>query len=272
MPALDRGGKHESKEPHMARRRLETDVAIIGGGGAGVAAALEIGDAGGGMLVLEQGDELGGTAATSGGGCFIVGTPLQASLGIHDTPDLAFEDWVAWGQGAADEVWARYYIEHSLHALYFWAEKHGARWIDLKFQEGNRVHRWHRPSGNGLGLMTALIGALNARGSGAVLTGTRAAELLTDDGRVSGVRAADVQSGDIVEVRSKTVVVTTGGFNSNLDMVLEARPELRTFKVLEGSGRGATGSGHALIRQLGGYFTHMSAIWFYVYATPDPRD
>src|SRR5262245_62326568 len=158
----------------MARRRVETDVAIIGGGGAGVAAALGIGDAGGGMLVLEQGGRLGGTAATSGGGCFIVGTPLQASLDIHDTPDLAFEDWVAWGGGAADEVWARYYIEHTLHDLYFWAEKHGAKWMDLKFQEGNRVFRWHRPDGNGFGLMKALVASMHAHQAADVFMGARA--------------------------------------------------------------------------------------------------
>src|SRR5262245_28336652 len=210
----------------MAQRRLETDVAIIGGGGAGVAAALEIGDAGGGMLVLEQDDNLGGTAATSGGGCFIVGTPLQESLGIHDTPDLAFEDWVAWGGDAVDQVWARYYIEHTLHDLYFWAETHGAKWMDLKFQEGNRVHRWHRPDRNGLGLSTALIGSLTSRGVSTVLTGVRADGLVIDNGRVAGVRASGTV-GDTVEVRSRTVLVTTGGFNSNLDMILEARPELR---------------------------------------------
>src|SRR5215467_4797338 len=120
----------------MTGERDETDIAIIGAGAAGVAAALEAKAAGARVVLVEQDDALGGTAATSGGGCFIVGTPLQASLDIHDTPDLAFEDWVAWGQGAADEVWARYYIEHSLHDLYFWAEKHGAKWVDLKFQEG----------------------------------------------------------------------------------------------------------------------------------------
>jgi predicted oxidoreductase len=256
----------------MADNRLERDIAIIGGGGAGVAAALEAGEAGATMVVLEQDDKLGGTAATSGGGCFIVGTPLQESQGIHDTPDLAFEDWVTWGGGAVDEVWARYYIEHTLHDLYFWAEKHGAKWVDLKFQEGNRVFRWHRPHRNGLGLMTALIDSMLARSGATILTGTRADRLLTENGRVCGVRAQDVRSGAVTEIRSRTVVVTTGGFNSNLDMVLEARPELRAFKVMEGSGRGATGSGHALIRELGGYFTHMDSIWFYVYATPDYRD
>jgi flavocytochrome c len=256
----------------MVEQRIERDIAIVGGGGAGVAAALEAGEAGATMVLIEQDDKPGGTAATSGGGCFIVGTPLQESQGMHDTPDMAFEDWVKWGQGAVDEVWARYYIEHTLHDLYFWAEKHGAKWVDLKFQEGNRVFRWHRPHRNGLGLMTALIDSMVAKSGPTILTGTRADRLVTEHGRVCGVRAIDVKSGATTEIRSKTVVVTTGGFNSNLDMVHDARPELKAFKVMEGSGRGATGSGHALIRELGGYFTHMDNIWFYVYATPDYRD
>ena len=256
----------------MAETRLETDLAIIGGGGAGVAAALEAGEAGARVVMLEQDDALGGTAATSGGGCLIVGSPLQESEGIHDTPDLAFEDWITWGGDAVDAVWARYYIEHTLHDLYFWAETHGAKWMDLKFQEGNRVHRWHRPDRNGLGLMTALISSLTSRGATNILTGTRVEQLVTENGRVCGVRASRTKSGDSVEVRSQTVLVTTGGFNSNLDMILEARPEFKAFKVMEGSGRGATGSGHTLIRELGGYFTHMEHIWFYVYATPDYRD
>jgi predicted oxidoreductase len=75
-----------------------------------------------------------------------------------------------------------------------------------------------------------------------------------------------------VAVRSKAVVVATGGFNSNLDMVLELNPALRNDKVLVGSGRGSTGTGHTFIRQAGGYLTHMDHIWFYVYATPDYRD
>ena len=65
-------------------------------------------------------------------------------------------------------------------------------------------------------------------------------------------------------VKAKAVVVATGGFNSNLDMVLEFNPTLRNHKVLEGSGRGSTGGGHRLVRQVGGYLTHMDHIWFYV--------
>jgi flavocytochrome c len=251
--------------------RIDVDVAIIGGGGAGIPAAIEVARVGGKAAVLEKADVCGGTAAISGGGCCIVGTPLQRAQGIEDTPDLAFEDWVKWGQGAADEVWARYYLEHTLHDLYHWAETCGVRWTDMKFQEGNRVHRWHRPDNNGLGLMTALIKTAESLPNITFMTSTSGSSLLTQNGRVVGVVATNGKN-ESVEVHSKAVVVATGGFNSNLDMVLENRPEFKQFKVMEGSGFGAKGEGHKMIRELGGYFTHMEHIWFYVYATPDYRD
>jgi flavocytochrome c len=255
----------------MANSTLDVDVVIIGGGGAGIPAAIEVARAGGKAAVLEQADSCGGTAAISGGGCCIVGTPLQKAQGIEDTPDLAFEDWVKWGQGAADEVWARFYLEHTLHDLYHWAESCGAKWVDMKFQEGNRVFRWHRPDNSGLGLMTALIKTAESLPNIKILTSTTAGQLLIQDGRVCGVTATNSKN-ESIEIHSKSVVVATGGFNSNLDMVLEHRPEFKTSKVMEGSGFGAKGTGHKMIRELGGYFTHMENIWFYVYATPDYRD
>src|ERR1700704_4315385 len=138
-------------------RQYETDIAIVGAGGAGMAAGIQDRGAGGRAIAFEQGSAPGGAAIISGGGCLIVGSPLQTKNGIHDTPDLAFEDWIAWGGPSADAVWARYYIEHTLHDLYHWAESLGVKWVDLKIQEGNSVLRWTRAERNGLGLMTRLI-------------------------------------------------------------------------------------------------------------------
>lgn len=251
--------------------RVDVDVAIVGGGGAGIPAAIEVGRAGATAVVLEQAESCGGTAAISGGGCCIVGTPLQKAHGIEDTPDLAFEDWIKWGQGAADEVWARFYLEHTLHDLYHWAEGCGVKWVDMKFQEGNCCFRWHRPDNNGLGLMTAFIKTAESLPNIKIMTSTAAGNLLTQNGRVCGVKATSGKN-ETAEIHTKAVIVATGGFNSNLDMVLENRPEFKKFKVMEGSGFGAKGTGHRMIRELGGYFTHMEHIWFYVYATPDYRD
>jgi predicted oxidoreductase len=140
----------------------------------------------------------------------------------------------------------------------------------MKFQEGNRVLRWHRPDNNGLGLMTALVKHAAEQPAVTIMTSVSARKLLTTDGRVSGVTTE--KDGKTFDVLARAVVVATGGFNSNLEMVLQHRPELKRFKVMEGSGFGAKGEGHAMIQELGGYLTHMSDIWFYVYATPDYRD
>ena len=252
-------------------KQYETDIAIVGAGGAGMAAGIEALDAGARAIAFEQSAEAGGAAIISGGGCLIVGSPLQEKNGIHDTPDLAFKDWITWGGPSADEVWARYYIEHTLHDLYLWAEGLGAKWVDLKVQEGNSVLRWTRPERNGLGLMTHLIEAYRKKG-GEIVTETGITGLSRANGSVTGVEGRNAKTGEPVAVRSKAVVVTTGGFNSNLDMVMEFSPDLGNHKVLEGSGRGSTGSGHKMVRQAGGYLTHMDHIWFYVYATPDYRD
>ncbi|MCH7569882.1 MAG: FAD-dependent oxidoreductase, partial [Deltaproteobacteria bacterium] len=253
-------------------KRIDTDVVIVGSGGAGMAAAVEARSAGARVAVLEQAETLGGAAIISGGGCCIAGTPLQESLGIRDNPDQAFEDWVQWGKGSADEQWARFYLEHSLHDLYFWAEGLGVKWVDMKFQEGNRVQRWHRPANNGLGLTMAIINAAQARGVTDILTSTPADKIIMNNGTVSGVSAINVKSGDPVQLTSKTVVIASGGFNSNLDMIREVRQDLKNFKLMEGSGVGSKGIGHKLVREIGGYLTHRDHIWFYVYATPDYRD
>jgi len=252
-------------------KHYETDVAIVGGGGAGIAAGIEARDAGARAIAFEKDSEPGGAAIISGGGCLIVGSPLQKQHGIEDTPDLAFNDWMSWGGPSADEVWARYYIEHSLHDLYHWAESLGAKWSDLKEQEGNSVVRWTRSDRNGLGLMTHLIDGFRQKG-GEVVADTEVTALTRANGSVTGFEGRNTKTGEPVSVKSKTVVMTTGGFNSNRDMVMEFNPALGNDMVLEGSGRNSTGTGHKMVQKAGGYLTHMDHIWFYVYATPDYRD
>jgi flavocytochrome c len=252
-------------------RQYETDIAIVGAGGAGIAAGIEALDAGARVIAFEKAPEPGGAAKISGGGCLIVGSPFQEKHGIQDTPDLAFKDWIDWGGTSADMVWARYYIEHSLHDLYHWAEDFGIKWVDVKIHEGNSVPRWTKIERGGVGLMTDLIEGYRQR-DGEIVANTEITGIAAEDGRVTGLEGRDVTTGEPVAVKSKAVVITTGGFNSNLDMVLENSPHLRNDKVLVGSGPGSTGSGHKLVRQAGGYLTHMDHNWFYAYATPDYRD
>src|SRR5262249_44520980 len=195
--------------PMAGAKQYETDVAIVGAGAAGIAAGLEARVAGARAIAFERDSAPGGAAIISGGGCLIVGSPLQKKHGIEDTPDLAFSDWIAWGGPSADEVWARYYIEHTLHDLYHWAEGFGARWVDLKFQEGNSVLRWTRAERNGLGLMTRLIDGFLAEG-GEIVVETEITRLILEGGRVVGLQGSDKKTGEPVSVRCKAVVAATG--------------------------------------------------------------
>src|SRR5262249_3022445 len=156
----------------MANSSLSVDAAIIGGGGAGIPAAIEVARAGGKAAVLEQADSCGGTAAISGGGCCIVGTPLQKAQGLKDNPELPLEDGVKGAPGAAAKVWASFYLDHNLNNLNHWPENCGAKGVNIKFQDGNRVLRCHRPNKNGLGLMTAFIKTAESLSNITILTST----------------------------------------------------------------------------------------------------
>jgi predicted oxidoreductase len=266
---------------------LHTDIVIVGAGAAGAAAALEIDDAGGSFIGLDRLDAFGGTAATSGGGICIGGTSTQAAWAIEDSPELALRDHLAAGDGEADEAWSRFYFDRAVVEVHDWVLANGVEFVDVHGDEHSAVPRWHGPKGSGRGLMDALFGALQARGiADRWRFGSVVEELLTDDdGRVVGVVAREGggaggatgghsgASGQRLEIRARAVVMATGGFAGDAEMVLLQSPALREAEhVLIGGGVGATGLGHVLVAAHGAELGHLGNMWIYAFATPDPRD
>jgi succinate dehydrogenase/fumarate reductase flavoprotein subunit len=254
-------------------RTHEADVVIVGAGAAGATAALEAHSAGVSFVALDQLPAFGGTAITSGGGCCIAGSAFQRSQDIQDSPELALRDLRTAGQDEVDEEWARFYFAHSAPELYDWLVGHEVEFIGLKQQEFNSVPRWHQPRSGGHGLMLQLWKALEARGlADCWHFAITAEDLLWEDGRVVGVLARDA-AGDAVEFRGRAVIMATGGFMGNRDMVLEHGPHLRDLElVLAGGGVGAQGLGHRLLARHGAVLTHMHNLFCYMFATPDYRD
>ncbi|MBI3076832.1 MAG: FAD-binding protein [Deltaproteobacteria bacterium] len=208
----------------------------------------------------------------SGGGCLAVGTPLQRARGIEDSVELALDDWVRWGGPGVDREWARFYIEHSLHELYLWAERHGVVWQDLLPQEGNSVARWHRHKDGGLGLMTPLVAAAEARGVHRCLTATVMVDLLLEGGRAVGIKGRAVENGAAYEIRARAVLLTTGGFCGSPAMIRDYAPRLWRRGTKAGGGPGALGFGHRVVEGIGGLLVNIEEVWTYVYATPDYED
>ena len=109
----------------------ETDVVIAGGGLGGLATAHELLDRGLRVLVLDRDVEerLGGLAKRSFGGVMFVDTPQQRKLGIQDTSELAWSDWLSFADfGDGDEWpkrWARSYVERSTELIFDWLSGFG---------------------------------------------------------------------------------------------------------------------------------------------------
>jgi predicted oxidoreductase len=250
---------------------MKADVLIVGAGGAGIAAALEAAWRGAHALLLDPAAEAGGTARGAGGGTFISGSPLQERLGVQDSPAGALEDWLAWGGESVDVEWARRYVEAGVSDLYLWLAALGVEWVRVDWHEGNRVPRWHAPRDGGLGVVRALERAARAESRISWCFRTRVTDLVSAGGRVVGV-LAEGPAGP-VECRGEAVLMASGGFSNNLEMVRRhARHLPPGGRILLGGGEGARGDGHNILERIGAQFVNLDAVWMYPYATPDYRD
>jgi predicted oxidoreductase len=250
--------------------RREYDVLIAGSGIAGMAAACEAAGAGLRVLVVEAQAEPGGASAISGGASCIVGTPLQAAVGLKDSVELALADWARAGGPEADLAWARKYLAASRSEVYDWCERAGVVWQGPQPHPSNSVPRGHRPVGGGAAVTAAVTSAALGRGV-ARMTSTRLDRLLTQDGGVVGAVLA-TEAGER-ELGAAAVLMATGGFVSNPSMLRHHAPALRGVRrFLCGGAWQATGSGHRVLEAVGAAFTCLEHVWIYPDGTPDPLD
>ncbi|HRH30347.1 MAG TPA: FAD-dependent oxidoreductase, partial [Aquabacterium sp.] len=208
---------------------IASDVLVAGGGLAGLVTALEALRAGKTVTVVDRDtpDRLGGLALWAFGGMALVGTPLQASMKIPDTPDLALRDWMRFAdldpQDEWPRQWARYYVEHSRTEVYDWLKAEGIKfmpavnWVERGLQgDGNSVPRYHVVWGTSRELVRCVVAALHrANGNGRLklLHRHRITALDHVGGKVSGAVAVNEDSGEVVRLSAPAVVLAMGGIN-----------------------------------------------------------
>ena len=253
-------------------RARQIDVVIVGAGISGLTAALELGRGGAKVTVIEMSSVFGGHAVMSQGGVSIVNTPAQAAEGITDTPELAYKDFIDWGEDA-DADWVRYYVDNSREEIFDWLTDLGLQFDGVLTAPGNSVNRFHQPRGRGIGLVSPIYRECLELDNIEFVWNTKAEQLLTKDGQVVGVLAQNVRDEEEREFRAPAVILATGGFQSNLDMVREFWPQEFRFpkRILAGSGRNSLGSGHEMARKIGADFVKMDHQWNYFTGIPDPR-
>ena len=186
-----------------------SDVVIVGAGISGLAAAIEAEKAGATVTVLDMWSVFGGHAVMSEGGVTMVDTPVQRAQGIVDSPDIAYRDFLEYGEDA-DEHWVRRCVDRSRSELHDWLTALGVQFESVAIRHGNSVPRFHNTRGRGLGLVAPLyLECLKSRRI-SFQWNTKAVRLLTDRQRVVGVEGQDLRTGVHREFRARSTILATG--------------------------------------------------------------
>jgi predicted oxidoreductase len=129
-----------------------TEMIVVGAGISGLCAALEAASRGLTVTVIDMGSVFGGHAVMSTGMVCMVGTPEQEMSHIADSVELAYQDFVRFGEDANAD-WARFYAQSSHREVYDWLHDLGITGWELYPQiiPGNSVRRQHVAQGRAVG-------------------------------------------------------------------------------------------------------------------------
>ncbi|MGA9493514.1 MAG: FAD-binding dehydrogenase [Mycobacterium sp.] len=231
------------------------DVIIVGAGLAGLVAACELADRGKQVLIVDQENaaNLGGQAFWSFGGLFFVDSPEQRRLGVHDSHELALQDWL--GTAAFDRQedywprqWAHAYVDFAAGEKRSWLRARGLQIFPLvgwaerggygAQGHGNSVPRFHITWGTGPAIVEIFARRLRGQPNVRFAYRHQVDELIVEGDAVAGVRGTVLEpsaeprgvssSRNAIgqfEFRSQAVIVTSGGIGGNHELVRANWPE-----------------------------------------------
>lgn len=201
----------------------EADVIVVGGGTAGLPAAIVVAESGLKATVLESMSTCGGSFNMIAGDFAIAGSEEQIGQGIDDSPEIFCADMI--DVCGADPQLARAYVDNQIHGYRMLKEG------GIVFPAVNILPGHSRPRGLSVrGLGPKMVKAMEkmARNRGVkILFGHRAKRLIMDgqSGDVLGLRASTDDKIKSFRAR-RAVILATGGFGRNREMIAEYAPEM----------------------------------------------
>ena len=246
------------------------DVVVIGAGGAGFSAAIEAKNAGANVVLLEKMPAVGGNSLISGAEMNAAKNWVQPKLGINDdSPELHAEDTYKGGDMKGDMNVIKVMTHNALDAAKWCRDYLGVRFEDdnLFFFGGHSRKRALIPVGHtGTEFVTKFQAKADELGI-PVITNMKAEELIKDkSGRVVGVKAT--MNGASYTFNAKGgVVLATGGFGANPEMVKKYNPKIdERFKTTDAPG--TTGEALYMAERAGAQLVNMGYIQTYPICDP----
>ncbi|MBI4191010.1 MAG: flavocytochrome c [Betaproteobacteria bacterium] len=238
-------------------KQLRTQLLVVGGGLAGFSAALEAAEQGAEATLIEKLDAIGGSSAMSGGCLAFAGTDVQQACGVEDSNALLKRDLIETGQHDNDPSLVDAYVDHQLET-YRWLRAHGVEFSQsIEASSGQSVPRVHTV--DPADMVRLLAARCRASGRVTVLMSTPAKRLLRHDeaSPVTGVTAVG-PDGDMTIQTSDGVVLASGGFCRNPELVNRFAPQYAEAVFVGGSGN--VGDGLLMAWKLGADMRDMAYI------------
>lgn len=251
-------GKVATEVPH---EDTTADIVVIGGGGAGMTAAISAAYEGKKVILLEKLGVVGGTSNYSCEGFGAVGDMTHEALGSDITAEQLTENFIKQNPNGTPEAFK--VLAHNNGKAVNWLRSIGA---PLSVAAGQTSVASAREVGKlGVSIVSALKAECEKAGVD-VRVNSKATELIMKDDAVSGVKVS-TKSGDYT-ISTKAVVIATGGFGANKDMVIEYAPQLKDLS--SSCSNGATGDGHKMAQAVGAELKNMDYIRVnFTYTTAD---
>ena len=215
------------------------DVIVVGGGAAGLSAALSASESGASVILIEQNDALGGDTLISGGYFNAVDPSRQAPMGIRDSVQLFKKQIIESGGGKNSPQVAEVFAKEASVSL-AWLERHGMRFLpDIFNVFGSPSPRAHKPVfPRGEGYIRTLSSACLKKKVDIQLKSRATGLFRNDQGRIIGIEI--IQKEGLKSLRaSKGVILASGGYGANKEMLERFAPRFATLPC--DSQSGATG-------------------------------
>ena len=249
IAVLDANRKDTKDAGPKEEKTIDTEIVIIGAGGAGMTAAIMLQQAGKDFVILEKMPYVGGNTTKATGGMNASETHYQKEQGIEDSNALFAADTMKGGHALNDSSLVAVMANSSAGAI-DWLDTIGAELPKISFSGGASVNRIHAPAdGSGVGayLVDRFSAKLNELGVEVMLE-TAATELIADaDGKITGVKAEGPDA--VYTINAKAVILACGGFGANEEMYTTYRPDLKG--TVTTNAPGATGDGIVMAQALG---------------------
>ena len=246
------------------------DVVVIGAGGAGFSAALEVVNANNSAVIIEKMPIIGGNSLISGAEMNVAGSWVQNNLGVKDSKSLFIEDTLKGGDYKGNKEMVTVMVDNAVKSAEWLRDYVGVEFYsDQLFQfGGHSVQRALIPKGHTGAEVISKFEEKAKQLNLPIHTNTTATNLIMDEtGKVIGVSALH-KGKKITYHANKAVVMATGGFSANIEMRKKFSPALDERYGTTGHA-GGTGDGIVMAEKIKASTKNLGFIQTYPICNPD---